>query len=358
MTHDGGKNPIPTLPPAAIPPARWTTRMRRPVPIARVRLVLGSVLSVVLLVVTLVRVDLPAAAAAMTAAAPGLLAVATTVVLADLLLRSLRWRILLRPMSPAGTAPPVRSSVGYLSIGSLANALLPARLGDVGRAYLAADAFGLGRLATFGTIVVERAADGLAMLGLGALSVLVVGAVGAAGDLVAIGVLTVALGVVGSAAAWLLLARSRLGRSRLGSLTRSTIARLGAGATALRDRRELAWFIGLTAALTLSALLIAWAVTRSVGLDLAPMGVALFVSATALSLAIPAAPGAIGTYEFAGVAILASLGHPPELALAAILLMRVLTTVPLMGAGVISLWALHVRKGSLAVATTLPAAEP
>ncbi len=329
--------------------------MRRPVRIARaLRLVLGSALSVVLLAVTVIRVDLPSAAAAIAAAAPAVAAAAPGGGRGGRRLRSLRWGVLLRPLSSADQAPGVRSSVGYLSIGSLVNVLLPARLGDVARAYLAADAFGLGRLATLGTIVVERATDGLTMLCLAILSVVVVGAVGAAGDLVTIGVLAVALGLVGSGGAWLVLVRSRLGRSRAGSLARSTAARMGDGAAALRDLRELVRYVGLTAGATLSALLIAWVVTRSVGLDLAPMGIALFVSATALSLAIPAAPGAIGTYEFVGVTILSSLGHSPELALATMFLMRVVTTLPLVGAGIVSLWALQLRPSTLVTTRTVP----
>jgi uncharacterized protein (TIRG00374 family) len=329
--------------------------VRRPVRLAApLRFVLGSGISIVLLAVTLDRVDLPSAGTAIAAAAPGMLLVALAVVLGDLVLRTTRWRVLLGPVSAAGQDPPFRSSMGYLSIGYLANALLPARLGDVARACLAADAFGLGRLTTFGTIVVERAGDGLTMLGLAMVSVLVVGAVGAAGDLVTIGVIGVTLALLGSGAVWLLLVRSRLGASRVGSIIRSTFARIGGGATALRDPRQLARFIGLTLAVTCSALLIAWAVTRSVGLDLAPMEIALFVSAIALSLAIPAAPGAIGTYEFVGVAILSSLGHSPELALATILLMRMLTTLPLIGAGIVSVWALQLRASTLVGSRTLP----
>lgn len=311
------------------------------------RLILGAGTSVVLLAVTLGRVDLPAAGAAIAAAAPGLLLVAVAIVLGDLGLRTVRWRVLLGRLSAVDREPPFRPALGYLSIGYLANGLLPARLGDVARAYLAADAFGLGRLTTFGTIVVERVADGLTMLGLAALSMVVVGAVGAAGDLVAIGVGAVALGLVAVGGAWLVLVRSRLGLSRIGSLARSTVARIGDGAAPLRDGRTATRFTGLTIATTVSAVFVAWAVTRSVGLDLAPMQLALFVSAVALSLAIPAAPASIGTYEFVGVAVLTSFGSSPELALATMILMRVTTTLPLVSAGIVSVWALQLRPRAL-----------
>lgn len=319
------------------------------------RFVLGCGISIVLLALTLTRVDLPAAGAAIGTAAPGFLLLALAIVMGDLVLRALRWKGLLRPLSPLDRVPAFGPVLGYLSIGYLANALLPARLGDVARAYLAADSFGIGRLTTFGSIVVERVADGLTMLALATVSVLVVGAVGGAGDLISIAMVAVAAGLVGFAVGWIVLARSRLGRSRLGSITRASLSRIGDGTMALRDPRGSIRFTGLTAAVTLTALLVAWAVTRSVGLALAPMEIALFVSAVALSLAIPAAPGAIGTYEFVGVAILTSLGYSPELALATILLMRVLTTVPLIGAGIMSLWMLQLRPSTLVRSRVIPA---
>lgn len=326
--------------------------MRRPARrTAVLRLVVGTAVSAVLLAATLVRVDLPSAGAAVATAAPGMLLVAGVVVILDLVLRSLRWQVLLRPLATDDHAPPLRSTSGYLSIGYLANVLLPARLGDVARAYLAADAFRLGRLATFGTIAVERAADGIVMLGLAALSVVVVGAGGTAEELVVFGLLVVALGTAALVAGWLVLMRSPVGDGRVGAMARSVVTRIGTGARALRDPAGLTWCVGLTVVVTITNLVIAWAVLRSVGLELAPMGVALFVSVTALSLAIPAAPGAIGTYEFAGVTLLAGLGHPPELALAAMVLMRLCITLPVVVAGLAALGALQLRPGALAAST-------
>ena len=58
----------------------------------------------------------------------------------------------------------LNDSYWYLAIGYFANSMLPARLGDVARAYLAGRAFGISRLAVLGTIVVERLADGLFIL--------------------------------------------------------------------------------------------------------------------------------------------------------------------------------------------------
>jgi uncharacterized membrane protein YbhN (UPF0104 family) len=316
------------------------------------RLLLGIAISAVFLGVTLVRVDLPAAGAAIAAAAPGLLLVALVIVLVDLAFRALRWKVLLDPLHPPERRPPFRVAFGYLMIGFLANGALPARLGDVARAYLAGSAFGSGRLAVFGTIIIERLSDGLTMLALAAISVLVVGAVAGTGDLVVLGAVAVSAGVIGLLLAWLLIARTRVGASRIGAFVAGLATRTGDGAAALRQPRPAAAFILLTGVVTGTAILVAWVVTLSVGLHLAPMEVVLFLSGIALSLAIPAAPSSIGTFEFFGVTIITSLGYSAELGLATILLMRVLTTLPPVLLGVVSLWALHIRPGQLLVQAT------
>ena len=78
-----------------------------------------------------------------------------------------------------------------------------------------------------------------------------------------------------------------------------------------------------------------------------PAEIVLFLSGIALSLAIPAAPGALGTYEFVGTAIVVSLGYSAEQGLATILLMRVITVFPPALAGLVSLFVLHVRPGDI-----------
>jgi uncharacterized membrane protein YbhN (UPF0104 family) len=135
------------------------------------------------------------------------------------------------------------------------------------------------------------------------------------------------------------------------------LRRLSAGAGAFRETGSAASFLGLTAVLATTATLVAWAVLQAVGVNLSPIQTVLFLSGIALSLAIPAAPGAIGTYEFVGVAIITGLGYTPEQGLATILLMRILTTFPPALIGLVSIWALHVRPGAIAESAEAPAGE-
>jgi uncharacterized protein (TIRG00374 family) len=326
-----------------------------------VRLLVGVAISAVFLAVTLSRVDLPKAAEAIGRAAPAGLAVAFLIVLGDLALRALRWHVLLVGVEGVAVRPPYRLAFGYLTLGFAANAVLPARLGDLARAVLAAGTFRTPRLAIFGTIMIERVSDGLIMLGLAIFSSLVVAGAAELQALTGFAILLVAAGVLVAVVGWLVISRSALASTRVATVIAGLVQRVSAGAGALRNARSAVAFFGLTVVLATSAILIAWTVAQAVGVNLTPIQAVLFLSGIALSLAIPAAPGALGTYEFVGVAIITGLGYTPEQGLATILLMRIITTFPPALIGVGSIWALHVRPGSIvdsAEAATDPEADP
>jgi uncharacterized protein (TIRG00374 family) len=74
--------------------------------------------------------------------------------------RTLRWKYLLRPMKAVSTARlyPV------VIIGFMANNLIPARVGELVRAYILREREGVSVSAGLGTIVVDRVFDGLTLL--------------------------------------------------------------------------------------------------------------------------------------------------------------------------------------------------
>ena len=322
-----------------------------------VRLLIGVAISAVFLALTLAQVDLEEAAAAIGQATPGLLLVALLIVLGDLCLRALRWHVLLVNVEGVGMRPPYRLAFGYLTLGFAANAVLPARLGDVARAVLAAGTFRTPRLAIFGTVAIERVSDGLIMLGLAIVSSLVVASTSEFQELTGFAVALGVAGVIAGAVGWILLSRTRLSATRIGSLVLGVIGRLAAGAGALRHPGSAIAFLGLTVVLATTATLVAWTVLQAVGVRLSPIETVLFLSGIALSLAIPAAPGSLGTYEFFGVAIVTGLGYTPEQGLATIFLMRIITTFPPALIGLVSIWALHVRPEAITGSAEEPVTE-
>jgi uncharacterized membrane protein YbhN (UPF0104 family) len=322
------------------------------------RLLIGVVISVVFLVVTLRNIDLPKAADAIGHAAPAGLAAGLVIVLIDLCLRALRWYVLLLHVEFEAGKPPYRLAFGYLTLGFAANFVLPARLGDVGRAVLAAGTFRAPRLSIFGTILIERVSDGLTFLVLAILSSLVVASTSELRNLTVYAVALALGGLIVAGLGWFAISRSALASTRVATILAGLVRRVSAGAGAFRQAGSAAAFLGLTAGLATTATLVAWCVLRAVGVELSPIETVLFLSGIALSLAIPAAPGSIGTYEFVGVAIITGLGYTPEQGLATILLMRILTTFPPALIGLVSIWALHVRPSSLADAADPPPGAP
>jgi uncharacterized protein (TIRG00374 family) len=313
--------------------------------------VAGLAISVTFLAITVSRVDLGETARALAKAAPAgvLLAIATNLV--ELTIRSERWRILLRPSANV----PFRSAFAYLTIGYFANAILPARLGDPARAYLAGRSFGISSLTTLGTIVVERVSDALTIL----VVVLIAGIVvaprselaGSAALLTGVALAGIAIAVVGG----IIVLRLGLLDRGFGRSLRAVVARIGEGAAVLRRPRGAALILGLTILPFGVAVCTFGAVSWALGLPLDPIQWAFVIGVLALSTAIPAAPGSLGTYEFAGVTALAILGIGSSQALAATVLVHVIAALPPAVLGLAATLILHVRIADIESAGTVPA---
>jgi uncharacterized membrane protein YbhN (UPF0104 family) len=245
------------------------------------------------------------------------------------LLRGERWRALLRD---ADVRCPREDAYALTTIGYMGNNALPARAGDLMKAFLTARRTGAPGAETVGVLVAERMLDAAA-LGL-VFAVLVttlrlpLGVPGWALALVA-GAL-----VAGAGAAWLLGRRTARGRR---------LARLVAGV--LAPSRRL-WSARGAALLALSMAL--WLVEGGVyavvggvaGVHLTLLD-GLYVMALAnIAALVPAAPGYVGTFDAAvllGVSLVTSAAHPA--ALAYVVLVRFVLFVPITLAGLIALIA-------------------
>ena len=135
------------------PPPPLMSRLRNPRAI--VSIVLPLVL-VVLIALTLGNINFAAMAQAISQANPWLLLAAFVVYYAGFPLRGYRWQILLRG---AGTKVRLGDSTEIVFISWLVNCLVPAKLGDVYRAYLLKVNNGTSASLAFGTIFIERVFD-------------------------------------------------------------------------------------------------------------------------------------------------------------------------------------------------------
>lgn len=302
-----------------------------------VRLAVGLVISAVFAILTISRVDLAEVGEALGRVDFPLMLLAIPVVGIELVLRGMRWQRLLEPLGRVD----LRRAVAYLAIGYFANSMLPARLGDVARALLAGRAFGIGRLTVLGTIVVERLADGLFILGIVALLGLVV----TGGESLATTAIWLATaGIVGLAAlAALLTWIRRAGAGRLRTPIRFFVDRVILGVEGIRSPRVAAFTAVLTVAAFGAAVVMFSIVAGAAGADLTVAQSALVMGGLALTTSIPAGPGSLGTYEFIGLTMLTSLGLAPEPALAVVVLVHLVATLPVALAGLVVAWRLHFR---------------
>lgn len=92
---------------------------------------------------------------------PLLLLAAVAVATFGFLIRAMRWKVLLAPVSPDTT---LRSRFASVSIGFMANNVLPARVGEFARALALSRLEPVSASAAFGSLVVERFLDGIVLL--------------------------------------------------------------------------------------------------------------------------------------------------------------------------------------------------
>ena len=304
---------------------------------AAIRLLAGIGISVVFVAATVSRVDLAEVADAFRRVDFRVVLITVPLIFVELVLRGLRWRGLLAPMAPV----TLGRSVAYLAIGYFANSILPARLGDLARAYLAGQSFGISRLGVLGTVVVERLSDGLFILGLvGVLGAFVAGGASLASTAGWL-VLLAGVGGVGLLVAIIWLRSSDEGRIRM--RVRALVDRVLVGAAALRSPSGAALVVGLTVVAFLPSIANFALLANAAGVQLSIAQCALVMGALALSTSIPAAPGSIGTYEFVGLTILTTIGVNAEVALALVVLIHLIVTIPLALAGLFAAWRLHFR---------------
>lgn len=152
---------FPLVTESASPPPPLSRRLRDP------RTIVSIVVPIFIIVLVLSQLqnfhldELPALIAN---ANPWLLVAAFVIYYLGFPLRGWRWALLLRG---AGTEIKVRDSAEIIFISWLVNCLVPAKLGDVYRAYLLKTNSGTSLSKTFGTVFIERVFDLFAIVLLG-----------------------------------------------------------------------------------------------------------------------------------------------------------------------------------------------
>lgn len=246
-------------------------------------------------------------------------------VAADILLRAIRWRVLLGPVAVVS----LRSALASLLVGYLANNVLPARLGEIVRSHDLGRRTGISRSTILGTIVVERVVDTLVVVAIAAVAILVLSVRGIVASAVMVGAAVAALLVVAIAVG---IAAHRLpGAERVAAVIarrrriHGVLVRLRVGLSIARALPTMATAVVLSVGSWSCTVLAFAAAAQSVGVEPTIGQAALLAAGTNLATAIPAAPGYVGTFELAAVTIATSVGIQREVALAFAVLVHAAT---------------------------------
>lgn len=322
------------------------------------RAALGIGISAVALILVVRSVDLAAAWDALKSAQPGWLLVMVAFICTDILIRAVRWRLLLTPIGHVRLI----DSLAAMLVGYLANNVLPARLGEIVRSHEMGERSGLSKVAILGTIVVERVVDTLVVVIIAAVAILVLSVRGVVASAVLVGLAVTGLLVVGIFVG--LVAHRLPGADRASALlnrwprVHGMLVRLRAGLAVARHGRVMAGAVVLTLVAWSCTVLAFTAAAQSVGVQPTMGQAALLAAGTNLATAIPAAPGYVGTFELAVVTIAASVGIDRESALAFGVLVHVASLLITSIGGAMALLAGGRRRARVGAPLPEPRSEP
>jgi uncharacterized protein (TIRG00374 family) len=248
------------------------------------------------------RFDLDDTLAAARLAAPGWLAAGAAVYALLFGLRGRRWAMLLEHLRPVST----RTATEVFAVGFLANNVLPARLGDVARAFVLARREGLRTAGTFSSVMLERIFDGVTVVAL--MSAVLWAAPPATSWIGPVARLSAAV-FVGAILACALVAWNPrrveaalditlawLPRGTLERLHR-LVGQLGSGLHSLKSAAQTARVAGLSLAIWLTEAAVYVLVARAYDLEIPLPGLVLVMSVLTLGLSLPSAPAFVGVFE-------------------------------------------------------------
>ncbi|HYO80461.1 MAG TPA: lysylphosphatidylglycerol synthase transmembrane domain-containing protein [Bryobacteraceae bacterium] len=262
--------------------------------------------------------------------------------MAALVLRAIRWRVLLSAEAPVD----FRIAFFATSAGYLANNVLPARAGEVLRTLMISRRTGIGRTFTLTTAFLERVADAIALVTISGL-VLAFWATGP--EWLSRAAVPVAVaGLCGLAAmvflprmkSWLTRVLSSLPlRGRVADRSEYMLHQVLHGIGSFHDAGRVTRFVALTIVIwCIDAVLIrvgAQAIRLEIALPLA----FLLVAGLGLASALPSTPGYVGIFQFVAVGVLTPSGLTRSEAIAFILFWQAINYLVVSFWGAIALLA-------------------
>jgi len=300
--------------------------------ISRKRTVLSFIVSIAILYLVISSVNVRSTIEIMTGSDPLLYICAFVAYYLTFPLRGLRWKILLENI---GFQKNIKDLTEIVFLSWFVNCILPAKLGDLYRAYLVKQNYSFSGSKTLGTVFIERLLDLLLLLVL--MSILCV-LIFTRTPAPIVDALKILLLLILALTILLLLLKFRpdaivrvIGSIKVPQIE-DYIMRFRSGISAITSR-TMPSLIFCTAAIWLLEAMRLFFVTRAVALDL-PLTVVLFVAfAAAVLTAVPITPAGLGVVEASMLGILVMVGISADAALSVALLDRFISYWSLIAIG-------------------------
>jgi uncharacterized protein (TIRG00374 family) len=257
-------------------------------------------------------------------------------------LRALRWRVILAPsVGEVPFAPLWRST----AIGMMVNNVLPARAGEVARAFaITREVPRVTFTSAVASLAVDRIFDAITLLALMFAAMLspafpanarILGLTVSQFAASGMGMVVVLLAVCYAAVLFPALLLRTVGRvvrvvlPRMEARTVTLVDQAVGGLRVLRDGRRFLLVLWWAVAHWLVHALALWIGFRAVGLD-APLSAALFLQGVlGFAVALPSSPGFVGVFEYAAAVGLAVYAVPEALAVSWAIGYHVLSFIPI-----------------------------
>ena len=238
------------------------------------------------------------------------LSAATMLLVFSVAIRAERWQLLIEPIENIRFHPLFAATM----VGYFGNAVLPFRLGELLRAYTISTRNKVETSAAFGTILLERILD---MLGL-VVTILVFGwffpsdVTGRNIIVTVVGITLLGFGFVlalGRAQSHLIerIEKWPIFEKPLAHRLLTILNSMVDGLTSIRATKHVGQIVLHSIFIWVVYYCITYTVILATGIDLSWIGVGVVLFSTSLAIAIPSAPGAVGTYHAAAVYVLTTL---------------------------------------------------
>jgi uncharacterized membrane protein YbhN (UPF0104 family) len=244
--------------------------------------------------------------------------------------RAYRWRRFVEPLQPVPFAPFLSATL----IGFMANDILPLRAGELVRVYALSHLASVRLSTVLATLVLERVWD---TIGISVFVVVLLLSFPIPEWLVHASLVLLGGSVVILVGGWFFVRRGKAGLSWLPPRLATVAEHFIQGFAALQSLSLTLWVLLLSVLVWVIFTLFYWIFLQACGFTLPVTASLMLTVLTVLAAALPAAPGFLGTFQYATILALSFFSIPKEEALGFSIVAHVGQLLPVIIAGVIEL---------------------